>query len=270
MYIMYVDESGDPGPYNGKDDGNSRHFILSGLIIPIKAWNESFRQLKDSRRRIRQSYGLAMREELHAAELVRINKIIAYRQIKKADRIAILISFLREMPSILAYAKVINICLDKEKIAKKDGDSPDSKIHARDIDSPDPKIKTLAWSRLIQRFDNFLKKADGSQGILVADGMEDTEIRALLRKMRVYNWMPSHYGKPYNRPVEHVIEDPFHRDSKHSYFTQAADVIAHSLYRMEYPKGSLQKFGLDRGFRYLEPILLKEASSGDPLGIVRK
>jgi len=48
------------------------------------------------------------------------------------------------------------------------------------------------------------------------------------------------------------------------------DVIAHVLYRKEYPKGSLKKFGLEHFFDILEPVLLKEAAKGDDFGIVRK
>jgi hypothetical protein len=39
---------------------------------------------------------------------------------------------------------------------------------------------------------------------------------------------------------------------------------------MEYPKGSLKKFGLEHQFKKLEPILLKQASKNDEFGIVRK
>lgn len=47
-------------------------------------------------------------------------------------------------------------------------------------------------------------------------------------------------------------------------------MIAHTLYRMEYPKGSLKKFGIEHQFKKLEPILLKQASKNDNYGIVRK
>lgn len=43
----------------------------------------------------------------------------------------------------------------------------------------------------------------------------------------------------------------------------------HSIAK-SFQKGSLKKFGLDKIFDELEPILLKKASRSDPLGIVRK
>jgi hypothetical protein len=40
--------------------------------------------------------------------------------------------------------------------------------------------------------------------------------------------------------------------------------------KIEYPKGSLKKYGLQHYFKMLEPLLLKQASRNDEFGIVRK
>ncbi len=88
--------------------------------------------------------------------------------------------------------------------------------------------------------------------------------------MRVYNPVPSHFGGIYQAPTDNILEDPFARNSQHSYFIQAVDCIAHTLYRREFPKGSLKKFGVDKLFDYVEPLLLKEANKSDKDGIVRK
>lgn len=39
MYFCYVDESGDLGEYNSSN-GNSNHYILSGIIIPANKWKD--------------------------------------------------------------------------------------------------------------------------------------------------------------------------------------------------------------------------------------
>jgi hypothetical protein len=250
---MYVDESGDPGHYVDKNGGNSPHFILSGLIVPVEDWDGSLQRFKSFRQMIKKNYGLTLREEIHATELIRIGKIKAYRKIHKSDRLELLHQTIKELPNIFSSGKVINVCFDKKE--------------HEELDS----IKKTAWNRLIQRFDNYLKKVSSStqRGIIIADGQEDATIRKLLRKMRVYNPMPSKYGGFYQALTNNIIEDVFSRDSKHSYFIQAVDVIAHCLYRKEYPKGSLKKYNADRFFDEVEPLLLKEANAGDPLGIVR-
>lgn len=249
MHIMYVDESGDPGI----SKNSSPHFILSGLIISGNEWKEYLNRLKAFRKSLKVTYGLNQRTEIHAAELIRIKSLDAYRKIHKTNRINILKDYSAQIPIIFDNAKIINVCF-------KTSDFDDTK-----------KLQMTAWGRLIQRFDTYLKKKVKDKGIIVADDTDANVIMQLLRKMRIYNPISSHYsGGFYNAPVDNIIEDIFQRSSHHSYFIQTVDVIAHLLYRKEYPKGSLKKFGLEKMFMRFEPILLKEASKMDDYGIVRK
>lgn len=248
MQFMYVDESGDPG--NSKF--GSKHYILSGLILSDQDWKACLDKMKVFRQHLKSTAGLLIRTEIHAAELFRINKLEAYRKIHKSTRVGILKQFMQQMPLIFDKAVVINVCFDKDKLPKGTD------------------FQTLAWARLIQRYDTYLKKTAKDRGIIIADDSDDAVIRKLLRKMRVYNPTPSHYTGTYNAPTDNIVEDVFMRSSQHSLFVQAVDCIAHCLYRREYPKGSLKKFGVDNYFDYLDPLLLKVASSGDPCGIVRK
>ncbi len=245
---MYVDESGDPG----RSKHASKHYILSGLIISDQDWKACLDKMKVFRQHLKTTTGLLIRTEVHAAELIRINKIDAYRKIHKSTRIGVLKVFMQQMPLIFDKATVINVCIDKAKF-------PD-----------ETEYQTLAWSRLIQRYDTYLKKTAKDRGIIVADDSDDTLIRKLLRKMRVYNPTPSHYTGVYNVPTDNIVEDVFMRSSQHSLFIQAVDCIAHCLYRREYPKGSLRKFGVESYFNFIDPLLLKVASASDPWGIVRK
>ncbi|HAK75459.1 MAG TPA: hypothetical protein DCM71_00760 [Runella sp.] len=248
MQIMYVDESGD----NGCSKYGSQHYILSGIVVSEDDWQESLNRMKAFRKHLKDTYGLLIRTELHAAELIRVGKIEEYKKIHKSQRINILKEFVRQIPIIFNNAVIINIVLNKNNFPKETN------------------FQELAWARLIQRFDTYLKKMHKGRGIIVSDDCQDANIRKLLRKMRVYNPTPSHYEGFYNVPVDNIIEDIFMRSSQHSMFIQAADFVAHTLYRKEFPKGSLKKFGLDKIFDELEPILLKKASRNDPLGIVRK
>ncbi len=201
---------------------------------------------------MREKYGLSLKTELHAAELIRVNKTDEYKKISKSNRVMIIKEFIRNMPIIFNDAKIINVCFRKE-------DHPEV-----------PEFQTIAWTRLIQRYDTYLKKTATEKGIIVCDDSDEPLIRGLLRKMRVYNPVPSHFTDYYNVPTDNIIEDVFTRRSHHSYYIQAVDFVSHILYRKEYPKGSLKKFGLEKLFDDLEPILFKQASKSDPLGIVRK
>lgn len=86
MHTLYVDESGDPGIHSF----GSPFFILSGLVIAQDDWAKYLNRLKTFRQSIKSRFGLLIRDEIHAAELIRINKLKVYQKIKKADRIQIL------------------------------------------------------------------------------------------------------------------------------------------------------------------------------------
>jgi len=245
---MYVDESGDPGASVGASD----HYILSGLIINVSDWEKCLQRLKTFRKSINDTYGLRVRTEIHTAELIRINKIKAYQKISKKNRINILKEYASQVSIIFDTSKIINICIHKQEYA---GVS---------------EFQTMAWKRLITRFDTFLKKSVKDKGIIIADDSNEIILRGLLRQMRIYNPIKSHYQSGYyNAPTDSIIEDIFYRASHNSYFIQSIDLIAHLLYRKEYPKGSLKKYNVEKQFLKFENILLKEAASGDPLGIVR-
>lgn len=249
MYLMYVDESGDPGVISGN---NSKHYILSGIIVSQTEWKIYLDRLKEFRKYLSKTYSFNVKLEIHASELIRINKTKEYRKFHKNVRIAILRDFCNQIPVIFDGAKVINICIDKSQYTSS------------------KEIQITAWERLVQRFDTYLKKSAKDSGIIISDDTDGNAIIKSIRKMRVYNPVPSSYGKPRNLPTTNIIEDLFQRSSDSSYFIQSSDVIAHLLYRKEYPKGSLKKYGLSNLFNKIQPILLLEASRSDALGIVRK
>lgn len=249
MHLLYVDESGDPGLHQY----GSQHYILSGLVVNQSDWEKYLQRLKDFRKYIKKKYSLNVRTEIHSAELIRINKLEEYKKIRKTDRLNILKEYSLRIPVIFDTAKVINVCLHKEGFPSTTD------------------IQTTAWTRLLTRYDTYLKKEAKDKGIIVSDDSDAKLIMTLLRRLRVYNPTPSHFTSgTYNAPTTNIIEDVFYRASHQSYFIQTVDVISHLLYRKEYPKGSLRKFGLEKAFDNIEPILLKEAARGDSLGVVRK
>ena len=106
MYLMYVDESGDPGLQGSP----GRYFILSGIVVHELRWQQCLEQLVAFRQRMRNRFGLLMREEIHAAHF--INRPGSLSRIKKNDRLAIIRHFTDELAS-MADLNVINIVIDK-------------------------------------------------------------------------------------------------------------------------------------------------------------
>lgn len=253
MYLMYVDESGDPGLVLSP----SRYFVLSGLVVHELTWLTTLDALIDFRRRMRSSFGLKLREEIHAAHL--INKPGDLKRIARNDRLTILRHFADEI-SRLPELSVINIVVDK---AGKPADYD---------------VFTSAWQALIQRFENTIvhRNFPGpnnpyERGMVFADGQPSKQLTGLLRRMRRHNPIPSQLsGAGYrNIHLKKVIEDPVYRDSRHSLMVQAADLCAFLLYQKCAPNKYMRKSGGANYFARIEPALCKVASPRDPHGIVR-
>ncbi len=242
MYFMYVDESGDPG----KAPLSSPHFILSGLIIHVNDWDDYLKKLKVFRVKIKTKYGFSLRTEIHSAELIRIQKLAEYKSIRKSERLNIIKDYCNELPIIFDKASVINVCLTIKNYQEED-------------------IFNLAWSKLLGSFNEYLIKKQ-SYGLVISDDTSNAKLLSLQRKLN----QSSLNNLKKERSLTNIIEDTFFRQSNQSYFLQSCDVIAHMLYRMEYPKGSLKKFGIELQFKKFKPILEKADSEMDEFGIIRK
>jgi len=253
VYLMYVDESGD----TGLCDSPTRYYALTGLVVHELRWQTCLDQIIAFRRRMRDKFGLKLREELHAAAL--INRPGPLVRIKRNDRLTIIREFADELAS-MTDVNLINVKVDKED--KTDGYDAFG----------------AAWKALIQRFENTMSHRNfagpanaDERGILFPDHTDDKKLERLLRQMRRYNPVPNRpeYGTGYrNLALANIIEDPSFRESAHSYFIQAVDLCAFLLYQRLEPCGYMRKKSGQNYYKRLEPILCKEAASDDPLGIV--
>ena len=129
MYLMYVDESGDDGILNSPTE----FFVLSGLVMHELRWRDCVGRIYDFRKRMRDKFGLRIREEIHASHM--ISRPGELRRIRKNDRLTILRHFVDEIAN-LPDISVINVVVDKRP---------------KDLEAD---IFSLAWRALIQRFEN--------------------------------------------------------------------------------------------------------------------
>ncbi|MBG8556384.1 DUF3800 domain-containing protein [Hymenobacter guriensis] len=236
MYLMYVDESGDPGRFIGT---NTPHFILSGLLVSETDWAAGLARMLAFREEVKQTTGLPKKVEFHSSELVRPHKLAAYKQLHKSARVRLLKEFVAQLPGFFPNGRIISVCLDKQAWPA------------------DTDFQALAWRRLLRGFDDFLVPQQ-QHGLVVADDTSEGALRVLFRAMRREA-----------QPVRAILEDVVCRQSIHSYFVQAADAIAYCLYQQEYPRGSTRKFNLHQLFGTLDGMLLKNAAPTDPQGIIR-
>jgi hypothetical protein len=84
-----------------------------------------------------------------------------------------------------------------------------------------------------------------------------------------FRYWPETGTKTKNVPINRIIEDPIFKRSEQSYFIQLSDFCAFALLRRENPIPSKNKYGLNKAFDVLKPIIVKEATRRDPEGIIR-
>lgn len=251
---MFVDESGD----TGLSGSPTRYFALTGIVVHELRWRTYLDQLIAFRQRMRNHFGLKLREEIHATKL--ITRPGALVRIKRNDRLTILRAFADELAS-MPDINIINVLVDKQG-------------KAMDYDAFES-----AWQVLIQRFENTMSHRNfpgpvnpDERGMILPDNTDDKKLVALLRRMRQYNPVPNQarFGGGYrNLTLSTIVEDPSFRDSEFSYFIQAADVAAYLLFQREAPNAYMRKKGGRAYFKRLDPVLCKVAATVDPEGIVR-
>ncbi|MGV3633252.1 MAG: DUF3800 domain-containing protein [Pseudorhodoplanes sp.] len=238
MWFAYIDES--------KEDNN--FFVYSALIVNSDDWSEAFEALKGARKRLRERRGVYMTQELHAWKFASGKGRIANRPILRPERAEIF----RRVLSFLAETKLFRVM---------------SSVNTDEF---------YAFDRLVNRL-NRTAKAKGKKVLLICDEGQEAEFTRRLRKSRVHNPIPSKFGawssgtKAKSIPTDQILEDPFFKDSKDSYFIQAVDFIAYALLRTERPIDSRTVLGYDTMYKKLEAIVFKEANENDPkkLGIIR-
>lgn len=254
MYLMYVDESGDTGLVNSP----TRYFVLSGLVVHELRWRSTLDTLIHFRRAMKTAFGLRLREEFHAARMINNPGVLA--RISRNDRLTLIRHFadaLASMPDL----NVVNIVVDKQ------GKTPNYDVFE------------MAWKALIQRFENTLRwhnfpgpRNPDERGLILCDHTADKRVVRLMRQMRQYNPIPHQppFGPGYrNMPLSYIAEDANFRDSAHSYFIQAVDLVAFLLYQRFAPNSYIRRNSGQNYFVRLAPILCLHASPSSPSGIVR-
>jgi hypothetical protein len=249
MYLMYVDESGDTGLVGSP----TRYFALSGIVVHERRWRSFVDRLIAMRRTLQSVYGLPVRTEIHASEYIRS----PVHGLPKHDRLSILRNTIDELAKIPDIS-ITNVIVDK--LGKPPGYDP---------------FQT-AWGVLFQRFENTLLHGNypgrfqDDFGIVLTDATAGSKLARMVRRMAIYNPIPSSYGAgARNIPITKIIEDPHGKDSKSSLPVQMADVCAYFLQQRYAPNGYVRRKGADRYFDRLAPVLNTAASRSNTLGVVQ-
>lgn len=237
MYLMYVDDSGDCGlPANGSP---TKLFCLSGLVVHELRWRDTLEDMAGFRRELWRQYRVNIEDELHAGDMInKPSKLPASLQrLHKHERLAIVRHFADKIAT-LADVSVINVVVDKSS-----GRLPNKE-----------EVFRRAWYSLFQRFENTIRyqnfpgpKNPDERGVVFPDNTDGEKLKRFLNDMRRNNPLMVRHptgGFTYNnQPIRVVIEDPILRDSRESYFIQAADCTAYLLKQFREPCGYMKRHG---------------------------
>ena len=220
--------------------------------------------VRDCRRDLRKRYGLYIKQEIHARDLLAGRGQIGSRRISDTERAEIFRALLCTTAK-LPHAWVFNVCLDVPN----------------HID-----VQIEAWERLLNRIERTMLEADRRwisalrlyrpRAMIFSDEGKEDQITKAFRKMHVFNPIPSSFGSwgaspTKNIPLEHIVEEPIFKKSHQSFLVQMADCVAFALLKKETPlPAKTAKNGVPSFFeKCLSSVCFKAASRNDPLGIVR-
>ena len=276
--LYYIDESYD-----------SEKYCLCAIGIRHGEWRECFNRARQQRSLLKQDHGVFIRKEIHAHEFVNGRGRVSDHSIGKWQRSRIfeqLLLGVAQMPHVM----LVNVCIDVAGRSNPQMDAWDRLMNRiertmleyerrelplrRDLLAKlPPEFPETARAEIERRLNYYRPRA-----IIFADEGREAEITKALRKMSVFNPIPSQFGQwlggadTMNIPVERVIEDPNFKRSHHSFFLQLADCVAYALLKREVePTPNIKRYGIHRMFeRCLAGVCYRPASPRDPLGIVRK
>ena len=182
MWLVYFDES----------KHENKLFVYSALIVDSGSWNDAFAAVKQLRQELRQGHGIYMRQELHAWKFAAGKGQIANRPVLKPERADIFRKMLNFVANFGCFFKVI------------------SSVNTDEF---------FAFDRIINRIHR-TAETYGQYAILICDEGQEVQFTRRVRKMHVYNPIPSDRGiwegtgaATKNIPVSRILEDPFFKDS---------------------------------------------------------
>ena len=272
MYLCYIDESGTPDI-----PGNTSHFILAGLSIPIWNWKDCDRDIGDIKKQFKLEGS-----EIHIAWILRPyieqTKITGFESLDYKQR-RFSVKSLRNS-ELLRLQKAGNP--KRYKQAKKNFRKTDSYIHlcfqerkklaikiaqciagwgfarlfAECIDKIyfDPSKRHLtvseqSFEQVVSRFEQYLQIIGSSGnapccGLLIHDNNQ-TVAKRLTDLMQLFH----QNGTLWTR-IDNIIETPLFVDSKLTSLVQIADVCAYALRRyLENKEDTLFNYIFERADR---------------------
>lgn len=258
MYIAYFDETGD----DGYPKYSSELFVLTSVYSHYQNWKDNYEKFFQFRKYLKEKYNLPIKTEIHTKFLLLNKKSYKNLNLDNEKRLE-LINELADFISTLDV-RVINVCIDKQKIS-----TINQKIYKD--------ILGVSLNFNVQRIENDIKRVDpGSKFIIITDEGRVGMMKRTTRKIQKINFIPSQFSPTtYRQEIKLLIEDPLPKNSKDSYFIQAADFISYFVYLENINQSKwhnrlnwFTRSDLEAIIEKLKPIFNLDASKNNQYGFV--
>ncbi|MBL7718747.1 MAG: DUF3800 domain-containing protein [Flavipsychrobacter sp.] len=204
MFLSYFDESGD----DGYPQMSSELFVLANLYMHESNWKRNYEGMHGIRKMLKAKYGLNVSQEFHTKEFI-TDKNPYHGLFTPQQRKEMLFDYCRGLATL--NFKLVTVCINK-----------------RGINRPEYEVLEKALTYSVQRIENDLTvMGDDARFMIITDEGRVAAMRRTTRMIQKINYVPSMLdGTPIRKDIKKLIEDPLSKNSKDSYFIQAADLLA--------------------------------------------
>ncbi len=197
------------------ESADEKLFVVAALAVPASHWRTVYNTVRLFRFNLQHMEGIDIHCELHAWKFVSGRGNIADRVVTKGRRCQLFHDTLL-MTTTLPGTKLLTAVAAADQ-------------------------QELGFERLVLKIQKFLE-AEDSYAVLICDQGKEAFYIKSLRLLQA------------SGHADNIVEEPFFKDSAHSYFIQLSDFCAYALLRQEHPLASKTKYGLDQAFSVLAPI----------------
>lgn len=246
MFLCYIDESGTP-----EIPGNTSHFILAGISIPINKWKDCDREItiikvKYSLQGAEIHTGWMLRKYFEQSKIKDFEKLTKHQRIYEVEKIRKLeILSLQKSKNKQAYRqtkknykhtknyihltfderkafiKEVSICISRWTFAKLFAECVD-KVHFDPARAPQ-NIYAQSFEQVVTRFEKYLQ-VKNKFGLLIHDNNQ-TVAKKHTELMREFH----RHGTAWLMRINNIIETPLFVDSQLTSMIQIADLCSFAL-----------------------------------------
>ena len=197
------------------ESADEKLFVVTALAVPATHWRTIYNKVRLFRLDLQHAEGIDIHYEFHAWKFVSGRGNIADRIVKKGRRCQLFQDTLRLIAAL-----------------------PETRL-LTSVSTTDQQER--GFEKLILKIQKFLE-SNNSYAVLICDQGKEAFYTRSLRLLQA------------SGDADNIVEEPFYKDSAHSYFVQLSDFCAYALLRQEHPLASKTKYGLDQAFKILASI----------------